>query len=118
MKNKIIKSVNVEARRWFQKSYGNTYHTVKLSVKTADDECLEIHSKIHYGYGDHFLVTSKNLLEKFGFETLLEDGKNLHTAHLREKLNGTYDVLDVDRKKDLKHFDSSKLLNYVTSIYE
>lgn len=105
MKKKIIKSVDVEAKRWFQKSYGNTYHSVKVVLTTTDNEHFEIHSKIHYGYGDHFLMTAKNLLKTKGFE---------HP----EGVFMNYDVLEVARKKDLKHSVGTALLENLTVIIE
>lgn len=95
-KTKKIKSLHIEARRWFQKSYGNTYHSVVVYVN--DERIL---SQFNYGYGDHFLQTAQSLLENAGYDLSLNPGESLTTYHLREVLHGTYEVSDVKRKKDL-----------------
>ena len=41
---KKINTMKIEGKRWFQRSYGNTYHTVKIYV---NDEVLK--SEITYG---------------------------------------------------------------------
>ena len=58
---KKIESMRIEAKRWFQRSYGNTYHTVKVFV---NGEALT--SEITYGYGSHYLQTAAELLEDNG----------------------------------------------------
>lgn len=92
MKLKKIKSLHISARRWFQKTYGNTYHSVTVFV---NGETLR--ADFVYGYGDHFMQTAQKLLEQAGY-----DVKGvLCSYHLREVLKGTYSVTDVQRKKDL-----------------
>lgn len=57
---KKINTMKIEGKRWFQRSYGNTYHTVKVFV---DGEILK--SEITYGYGSHYLQTAAELLILF-----------------------------------------------------
>lgn len=83
------KKVVVEGRRWFQKLYGNTYHTVKVSV---DGETF--YSDITYGYENHFEQTAIEVLKENGFD-VPEYGKF-------QRLEGFEShVMDVPRKKDL-----------------
>jgi len=91
-----INSLNIVARRWFQKTYGNTYHSVKVYV---NDEILTV--PFAYGYDNHFFQTAQDLLDKAGYDTKLSENGSLGTLHLREVLGGTYSVTDVSRKKDL-----------------
>ena len=42
---KKIESLRIYGRRWFQRSYGNTYHTVRVIVNGE-----EFKSDITYGY--------------------------------------------------------------------
>lgn len=91
MTMKKIESMRIEAKRWFQRSYGNTYHTVKVFV---NDEVLR--SDITYGYGDHYLQTAAELLKANGYEIPENNGESF-------RLVSGYDhtVEDVKRKKDL-----------------
>ena len=58
---KQIKNIHIEARRWFQKSYGNTYHFVMAYVS---DKILE--KGFQYGYDDQFFQTAGELLLNAG----------------------------------------------------
>ena len=67
---KKIESMRIEAKRWFQRSYGNTYHTVKVFV---NGEALT--SEITYGYGSHYLQTAAELLKENGYDIPEDNGK-------------------------------------------
>lgn len=67
---KKINTMKIEGKRWFQRSYGNTYHTVKIYV---DGEILK--SEITYGYGSHYLQTAAELLKENGYEIPEDNGK-------------------------------------------
>jgi len=73
--------LTANVKRWFQKSYGNTYHSVTLQ---RDNEVLQ-KENFCYGYGRQYEQTTKKMLENLGLcnETV------------------TYHVVDVKRKKDL-----------------
>lgn len=87
MKN--IKTLNIVGRRWFQKTYGNTYHAVKVYV---NNEILI--NNFCYGYGSQYLQTAIELLQKAGY--------NIKTfLDLRSIKGFTETVTDVQRKKDL-----------------
>lgn len=88
---KKIESMRIEAKRWFQRSYGNTYHTVKVFV---NDEVLR--SDITYGYGNHYLQTAAELLKANGYEI---PENNSEAFRLVSRFDHT--VEDVKRKKDL-----------------
>ena len=89
---KKIESLRIYGRRWFQRSYGNTYHTVRVIVNGE-----ELKSEITYGYEDHYKETVRQLLEANGYEVPnpLEFNRFLYNNGFKAT-----DV-DVDRKKDL-----------------
>src|SRR5690606_17760451 len=75
----IVTSINIHGKLWFQKSYGNTYHSVNVIVFSRDGDgntSTKIYkSPITYGYEDAFIDTALSLLDK---ETnLLEGNVNL-----------------------------------------
>ena len=53
---KQIKTIEIEVRRWFQKSYGNTFHSVMVCV---NNKILE--NGFQYGYSDQFFQTAWEL---------------------------------------------------------
>ena len=91
---KSMRSLHIEGRRWFQRTYGNTYHTVRIFV---DGELVHTSDR-YYGYGDWFLQTALDWLKANGYAPA--DAK-YGTLYLSESLGGTYSVIDVSRQKDL-----------------
>ena len=116
---KKINTLEISAKRWFQKSYGNTYHVVKAVVNEEE----VVISDICYGYDNHFLTTAAilftlfvvfqlfnafnsrelgnaslfaNLLRNKGYEVPEDNGK---AYAMMAKFPCT--VEDVKRKKDL-----------------
>lgn len=55
-------TIHVEGRRWFDRTYGNTYHSVKVY---ADGETVGVVG-MSYGYGDQYLETAYELLQRKG----------------------------------------------------
>jgi len=97
-----VKIVEVSARRWFQKSYGNTYHKVKVYV---NDELIGT-SPITYGYGEQYLQTAKDILIKKGYfpRALKNDTGSLYSFFKKRKIIFYNTIWDVRREKDLKNF--------------
>lgn len=89
MKN--IESLKIFGRRWFQKSYGNTYHTTTVIVNGE-----EIKSGIAYGYGNHYLQTAADVLKSAGYNI---PENNSEAYAMMTKYD--HEVVDVKRKKDL-----------------
>jgi hypothetical protein len=93
----------VYGKRWFQRTYGNTYHSVRITTRDAELAYLPY----QYGYGDQYLQTAIDWLkanrEKLLAEHNIEVPENLEygTRFFREILNGNYNCMDVERKKDL-----------------
>lgn len=89
---KKINTLEISAKRWFQRSCGNTYHVVKAVVNGQE----VVVSDISYGYDNHFLTTAADLLRAKGYE-VPED--NVKAYSMMTKF--PYTVEDVKRKKDL-----------------
>lgn len=79
----------ITAKKWFQKSYGNTYHSVRVE-KNGE---LVGYAPFQYGYGDHYLNTAAKLL---GI-TEIELRKDI----MASPENYNIVAVDVLRKKDL-----------------
>lgn len=95
-------TIHIEGRRWFQKSAGNTYHSVRIYRDGKQIAYLPF----QYGYGEQYLQTAFDWLGENGMPELLErhaNGarKNYGTQYLREVMKGTQSVADVSRKGDL-----------------
>jgi len=95
-------SLHIEGRRWFQRSYGSTYHTAHIFI---DGECVHVTPE-EYGYGDHYLSTALDWLEANGHIAERHRGRNgsakpCGTLFVRETLGASYSVIDVARERDL-----------------
>ena len=88
---KRIETLKIYGRRWFQKSYGNTYHTVTVIVNGE-----EMKSGITYGYGNHYLQTADDMLRNAGYDIPENNGE---AYAMMTKYD--HDAEDVKRKKDL-----------------
>lgn len=96
--------IRIHGKRWFQKSYGNTYHSVKITIDQAENR-IELFEPFEYGYDRQFESTGIALLRKHtNYLEGIED--DYLSSRLMEALNskGVFivsSVEDVERKKDL-----------------
>jgi len=86
-------SMHIEGRRWFERTNGNTYHSVRIFI---EGEIITV--PFTYGYGDQYLQTA---LEELRSQLLIPDDKSYGILYVRETLGASYSVIDVGRKKDL-----------------
>ncbi len=97
-----VKSITIIGRRWFQRTYGNTYHTAEIFVngqrvhKTAEK----------YGYSDwQYQETAMQWLEKFGYARRRKyDNGGHEPARIwaeRAGIQFSSSVSDVARERDL-----------------
>ena len=84
----------ITGRRWFQTTYGNTYHSVQIT----DLEKKEIITYIpfRYGYGNQYRQTAYDELVKLG---LVEKSDQFNYEMNRKRF--IWNVVDVPRKRDL-----------------
>jgi hypothetical protein len=88
------KTFHIEGRRWFDRKWGNTYHSVRIFSDGEIIACLPY----QYGYGDGYLQTALDWLKS---NKLVPPDAEYGTRYLREELHSTYSVIDVGRKADL-----------------
>jgi hypothetical protein len=86
--------LHIEGRRWFQRTYGNTYHSVRIFKDGALLVCLPY----AYGYGDQYLQTALDWMKANGYAP---SEAEYGTLYLRETLQASYSCIDVTRKADL-----------------
>ena len=93
---------HIEGRRWFQKSYGNTYHTA--AIYQGGVRLVKLGPA--YGYGEGYLQTAFAWLKTHGLPEVCAPTANGGVTHygaqyLREVLHSSHAVTDVSREKDL-----------------
>jgi hypothetical protein len=102
-----VQSVQVHGRRWFQRSYGNTYHSALVRVYLEGESVpRELVLPRAYGYGDHYLQRAADELERAGYmpgrEHYAHGGAEPAWQYFRAReIPFHYEALDVPRQKDL-----------------
>lgn len=97
-----VRAIAVIGRRWFQKTNGNTYHSVAIYVNNE----FVFRNPYECGYGNHWEQTAQEWLEKNGYLPGLEKyqygGSELLSVYcVNRGIKYVRDVTNVQRKKDL-----------------
>ena len=95
--------ISIVGRRWFQKTYGNTYHTAQIAVSYAGTT-RHIHTAREYGYGDSYMQTAQEVLAKLIAENEIPVPAPTYPLTIWARENGIdlhYQAIDVARQKDL-----------------
>ena len=98
MKKEIF-AIIITGKKWFDKNYGNTHHSSNITVIYNDKSIKNFYNPFQYGYGDQYLYTSFQLLEK---EKVLNLNGEFYWRYCRDNniiLN--YSCAENCRKKDL-----------------
>jgi hypothetical protein len=91
-----IASIQVIGRRWFQRSYGNTYNTADIYINGEHVHTLPT----EYGYGDHYMTRAQDWLEANGY-IKLERYELFREYCERNGIIFMKSVTDVSRERDL-----------------
>ena len=89
--------IHIHGRRWFARTYGNTYHTVQVWV----DGDRVVKTESQYGYGDQYVWTARDWLAANGYLAGIEDGEALWRWCERNGVKLVNEVSDVARERDL-----------------
>lgn len=89
-------SIHIEGRKYFDKVNGNTYHSVRIF---ENGEQI-FHHGMTYGYGDQYLQTAIDGLEKLGKIPANPEGLGM-TRLLREIVKASWSAVNVSRQKEL-----------------
>jgi len=96
---KEIFSIIITGKKWFDKINGNTYHSSNITVIYNDKSVKEFYNPFQYGYGDHYIYTSFQLLEK---EKVLNLNSGSHWQYCQDNnIILYYSCAENCRKKDL-----------------
>lgn len=96
---KLPSSISIVGRRWFQRTYGNTYHTAEIII-----DGVTLHKTPRgYGYGDQYADTAFRWLIASGIIPAPQQPHESHWRHIRDILGipYSYRAVDVQRQKDL-----------------
>ena len=106
---KDVEVIQIDVREWFQKSYGNTYHTIKVSLWNGDEwDIYHIDDIVagglgHWKHTAGMLLLSRGIIEA-DMDMSTEQAAYMAVNHLiidDHKVKIHENVNDVQRKKDL-----------------
>lgn len=101
MKTKKFRRIIIEGKRWFRRSCGNTYHSVRITLTPYKGEQVRFLSGIHYGYDDHYRQTAAAILIKAGYFHDWNDFVD-QTRDTKTRAKFYFTVSDVPRERDLE----------------
>ncbi len=94
-------SIIIIGRKWFQKTYGNTYHTATVIV----DGKVVHRVPFSYGYDRMYLQNATEWLQKNGYINLEQYPSGVYQPLWQycqdNNINLEYHAVDVSRKGDL-----------------
>ena len=96
---KKFRLIIIDARRWFDRTYGNTYHSVTVTVKHTRKEDLVLRCDFAYGYDEQYLQTAHKLLHQAGY--FGPDYRDFRDAMRCDRSKFHVTCVDVQRKKEL-----------------
>lgn len=96
---KIKRSVYIEGREWFDRTYGNTYFSARIWVDGKQVATLPF----QYGYGDHYLSEAASVLKEMGY---LDDHRKPLWQHATDMDFDFYRSLTLTKKSEM--FKESK----------
>lgn len=92
-----MKTIQIVGKRWFQKTYGNTYFSAKAYIDNEPVASIDF----EYGYGDHY---KHRMLEELQKQNLIPKFEDLEVPWQYTERTGIKIlsvVSDVEREKDL-----------------
>lgn len=96
-RRKKTTSITLDAKRWFNRTCGSTYHSVTILVNGQSVHQVEF----AYGYGQQYEWTARQWLAKNGYLKGIEENQSLWRYCDDHKIQLLNFVSDVARKKDL-----------------
>jgi hypothetical protein len=64
--NGTVKTIDVNAKEWFDKAAGNSYFSAAITLNYGMDDARTIDLPFQYGYGDHYLDMANQALDVQG----------------------------------------------------
>lgn len=62
-----IKTIDINAKEWFDKVNGNSYHSVRTTINYGMPDEKTIYAPIQYGYGEQYEYTAFNSIVEAGY---------------------------------------------------
>jgi hypothetical protein len=68
-----IKTIDITACEWFDKTYGNSYFAAQVTINYGTDSAQTIYLPFQYGYGDHYIHMAFKALKEQGIVNIADN---------------------------------------------
>lgn len=58
-----VKAIDIRGKEWRDKTYGNSYHSVRVVINPGLSNCEVLHVPFNYGYGDSYRYSGLRALQ-------------------------------------------------------
>jgi len=98
-----IKTIDVTAKEWFDKTYGNSYFSAQIilnyGMKDQENYCLPF----QYGYGDYYIHETKSALNQLN-KISTNSNQNLRTYCKENNIILRKNKIENCKQKEVKEF--------------
>lgn len=103
-----IKTIDINAKEWFDKVNGNSYHAGKVTVNFGMKNEKSFNFPFQYGYGDQYRHTAFQTLEENNVIKLVHNDNGSTESHCgyceRNNIILRSNIIRGCKKRDLKEY--------------
>lgn len=100
-KDSSIKTIIIEGKEWWDKTYGNSYNSVQVTVNYKTKSEFSFSIPFQYGYGSYYIQSAVEHLIKVGAVT---DANAIHKLRMSGKITFDTSIQEGCKKRDVKNF--------------
>jgi hypothetical protein len=99
---KTIKTIDVNAKEWFDKVNGNSYFAATITINYGMDDEETINLPFQYGYGDHYRDMAFEELKKAGYFANVPDNESYWRVYKENNIIARHSKQENCKKRDLR----------------
>jgi len=93
-----LKTIDISAKEWFDKTYGNSYYSARVTVNFGLKNETTIYLPFQYGHGDSYYYHALEELARLGF------AEDIFNKARDKKIQVRYNKRENCLKRDVKAF--------------
>lgn len=101
-----IKTIDVNAKEWFDKVNGNSYHAAIVTINYGMEDAKTIHVPFQYGYGDQYRYSAFKALQEEGIIPVQEGMQSYWRYYEDNNIISRHNIEKNCKKRDLIHINS------------
>lgn len=81
-----IKTIDIQAKEWFDKVNGNSYHSAVVTLNYGLKDAKTVKVPFTYGYGEHYMESAREAIKNTGTIKDIAEGEMLWSYCDRKKI--------------------------------